>query len=66
MRLAWHGVEVTESQQDLTGVGIVDVVIHIETRWRCPTCNTSWKKPGNHTGDLKRCKRCGSKFFLRR
>ena len=25
----------------------------------------AWSKRGKHTGQLKRCRRCGAKFFLR-
>ncbi len=66
MRVSWHGIDVTEGGPDLTDVGIVDVVIHVETRWCCPGCKTSWSKSGDHAGKLKRCRKCGSKFFLRR
>lgn len=66
MRLTWHGVEVTEDNAaDLVKVGIVDVEIHIETRWQCPGCGTAWSKRGKHIGQLKRCRRCGARFFLR-
>jgi len=56
------GITVTTDETD--AVGIVDVMI-IST-WRCPSCRASWMKKGIESGQLKRCRRCSSKFFLRR
>jgi hypothetical protein len=61
------GIEVREDTgANMSEVGIVDARVVEETQWTCPGCGTSWKKAGVHSGKLKTCGRCGSRFFLRR
>jgi len=60
------GIEVLEHTSNMSEVGIIECNVVTETQWKCPRCRTSWKKAGNHTGKLKKCGRCGSRFFLRR
>lgn len=60
------GIHVVEGTDSMNGVHIVDVVYR--TEWKCPNtkCLTRWSKGGLHAGRLKRCRRCGTRFFLRR
>jgi hypothetical protein len=60
------GIEVTEDNQSMSEVGIVACSVVTETQWQCPGCKGRFAKRGVHSGQLKRCKRCGARFFLRR
>jgi DNA-directed RNA polymerase subunit RPC12/RpoP len=60
------GIHVVEGTESMNDVHIVEVVY--QTLWKCPNprCGVRWAKRGLHAGRLKRCRRCGSRFFLRR
>jgi hypothetical protein len=60
------GIHVVEGTESMNDVHIVDVVL--VTQWRCPNpkCRVRWSKHGVHVGRLKRCRRCNTRFFLRR
>lgn len=61
------GIEVREdSGANLSEVGIVECEVVTETQWACPRCRVRFAKRGNHSGQLKRCRKCGARFFLRR
>jgi len=51
---------------NLSEVGIVECTVVAETQWACPGCKVRYAKRGVHSGQLKRCRRCGARFFLRR
>ena len=61
------GIEVSEVARSVEVAGIVDVVEVVTVRWRCPSCQSLWEKKSRPKyAELRDCRQCGAKFFLRR
>jgi len=58
------GIDVEEHSASGIMKGIVNAALFVETRWTC-VCGRSFRKAGRHTGTLRTCKACGSRYFLR-
>lgn len=59
------GIEVQDMGSADEVFGIIACAVVMETHWQCPICHQGWRKPGKHSGQLKQCHKCKTKFFLR-